>query len=558
MNEQRRRAIYLALRFGMLAVSLLAVGLLGPRTFAPLGTNDVIALVVCLGLFVGLLRINVPLLSGAYLRRRHLEPGRMTLELPVSLAVLTLYGPIAAAAINLVGYPLAVPADGRSRLMRRVLDGGAEAFLWICVGMLRPHVPGAAIPTLSLASFGTFLVFYAGCILAFLSAVWIPLRSLAPRSPGVLRLWRKLGRDTRLFAFVLLTVAWGYVATMVWMRAGIALGLVTFAPLPFLATALRSLHNHHLELHRLRLARDAVQAMLRTRDPLPQMNSLLASLHTPAAEETLQIYAALSAEDRLSALATIGPIPDAEQLEHVRLALIELQRGDRPSTTQRTRTHTLTAYAVRGGDEHLLGALIVHRPPRTASLLPARRFAQAASELAPLLRDFRSIAATQNAASMDALTGLPNRRTIMEHLRERIEHVAIGNPCAVLVLDIDHFKAINDTLGHQAGDQCLRSVGATIARNIRGHDRAGRIGGEEFVVLMPDTTSEMARTVGERLRAAIEANGVRHANGDPVTASIGVAVASISDTVDSLLARADRALYQAKRQGRNRVIEIGA
>jgi two-component system cell cycle response regulator len=113
-------------------------------------------------------------------------------------------------------------------------------------------------------------------------------------------------------------------------------------------------------------------------------------------------------------------------------------------------------------------------------------------------------------------------------------------------------------LGHQAGDQCLRTVGAIIARNIRGLDRAGRIGGEEFVILMPETTSEMARTVGERLRTAIQSTELRHANGDPLTASIGIAVASVSDTVDSLLARADRALYQAKRQGRNRVIEISA
>jgi diguanylate cyclase (GGDEF)-like protein len=213
---------------------------------------------------------------------------------------------------------------------------------------------------------------------------------------------------------------------------------------------------------------------------------------------------------------------------------------------------------VRGTDDDLLGALVVHRNARTSSLVQARRFTQAASELAPLLRDFRAIAATQTAARVDALTGLPNRRTIMELLRERIEHVSIGNPCAVLLLDIDHFKTINDMLGHQAGDQCLRTVGTIIARNIRSMDRAGRIGGEEFVVLMPDTTSEMARTVGERLRGAIEAADVRHASGEPVTASIGVAVASISDTVDSLLARADRALYQAKRLGRNRVIEIGA
>jgi diguanylate cyclase (GGDEF)-like protein len=467
------------------------------------------------------------------------------------------YGPVAAAAINLIGYPLAIPSDGRSRVVRRILDGGAEAFFWICIGALRAEVLPAP-PALTLPSFAVFLAFYILCIFAFLFFVTLPLSALNARSLLVVRLWRKFATDTRLFLYVLITVAWGYVATLIWMRAGLTLGLLSFAPLPFMACALRALHNHHLELHRLRLARDAVQAMLRTRDPLPQMNSLLASLHTPAAEETLQIYAALSADDRLSPLATIGPIPDAEQLDEVRRGLGELQHGDKPSVTHRSRTHAMYAYPVRASDERLLGALIVHRPARTASLLPARRFMQAAAELAPLLRDFRSIAATKNAAALDALTGLPNRRTIMEYLRERIEHVSIGNPCAVLLLDIDHFKNINDMLGHQAGDQCLRTVGAVIARNIRGMDRAGRIGGEEFVILMPDTTSEMARSVGERLRGAIASAEVRHADGEPVTASIGIAVASVSDTVDSLLARADRALYQAKRQGRNRVIEIGA
>jgi diguanylate cyclase (GGDEF)-like protein len=555
--SDRRRVAYVTLRFGMLAVALAAVARFGSATLAPLKRDDAIALSLCLVLFVALLRINVPLFSGSYLRRRHLEPGRLTLELPVALTVMIIYGPIAVAAMNLVGYPLAIPVDGRSRLVRRMLDGGAEAFFWIAIGALRAQFLPQP-PALSFASFALFLAFYTACVFAFLFFVTLPLRVLAAKSLLLIRLWRKYVRDTRQFTYVVATVAWGYVATLIWMRAGVALGVISFAPLPFLATALRELHNHHLELHRLRLARDAVQAMLRTRDPLPQMNSLLASLHTPAAEETLQIYAALSSDERLSALATIGPIPDAAQLEDVRRALLELQHGDRPSAMLRSRAHALTAYAVRTPDERLLGALLVHRPARTASLLPARRFAQAAAELAPLLRDFRSIAATQNAAAFDALTGLPNRRTIMEHLRERIEHVSIGNPCAVLLIDIDHFKNVNDQLGHQAGDQCLRTVGSLIARNIRGMDRAGRIGGEEFVILMPETTSEMARAVGERLRTAIESADVRHADGEPVTASIGVAVASVSDTVDSLLARADRALYEAKRQGRNRVIEIGA
>jgi|SRR5579884_399254 len=552
----RRRTFYVALRYGMLAAALAATVLGGARIFPHLRTDDVIALLFAFALFVALLRINVPTLSAVYGKRRHLEVGRLTLELPVVLTVFTIYGAPAAAALQLAGYPLALGSDGRSRLMRRVLDGGSDAFIWLCLGALRPFLL-PQLPALSGSGYGAFLAFYIAGIFAFLFLLWTPLRTLT-ETVSIVRLWRNLLRDTRLLVYTVAVVSWGYVCTMVWLRAGIALGIVCFAPLPFIATAMQALHAQRLELHRLRLARDAVQAMLRTNDPLPQMNLLLSSLHTPAAEETLQIYAAMTPGDRLSPLATIGPIPDAEQLDGVRRAIGDLQHGDRPSVSQRSSRAAVTAYGVRASDEQLLGALVVHRTSRTSSIMPARRFVQAAAELAPLLRDFQAIASTQTAARVDALTGLPNRRTIMELLRERIEHVSIGNPCAVLLLDIDHFKTINDTLGHQAGDQCLRTVGGVIARNIRHMDRAGRIGGEEFVILMPDTTSEMARTAGERLRAAIESAGVHHANGEPVTASIGVAVASVSDTVDSLLARADRALYQAKRQGRNRVTEIGA
>jgi diguanylate cyclase (GGDEF)-like protein len=557
LAARRKRAIYLALRFGMLAAALGAVVSGAPQFLRPLHADDALALAVCLVLFTALLRINLPMLSHAYARRRHLEPGRLTLETPVVLAVFAFYGPVAAALLNLVGYPLAIPAEGRSRVLRRALDGGSEALLWLCLGALQPLFM-SRIPQLSIPAFAAYAAFFTLGIFAYLFAVLLPIRSLS-QSVLILRLWRSRARDTRLLTFVLLVVSWGYVDTLVWQRSGIALGLAVLAPLPFLASALRSLHVHHLELHRLRLARDAVQAMLGARDPLPQMSSLLASLHTPAAEESLQIYGAMSAEERFSALARIGPPLDSDEIDACRRAVLDLQHhAERTSTTYRTQDSAVVAYAVRATSDMLLGALIVVRPAHTASLLPARRFAQAAAELAPLLRDFRSIAATQTAATLDPLTGLPNRRTIMEYLRERIERVSIGNPCAVLLIDIDHFKSINDTQGHQAGDRCLRSVGQVIAANIRQVDRAGRIGGEEFVILMPDTTSEMARTVGERLRSAIAGADIHYANGDPLTASIGVAVAAVSDTVDSLLARADRALYQAKAQGRNRVIEISA
>ncbi|HKU68623.1 MAG TPA: GGDEF domain-containing protein [Candidatus Baltobacteraceae bacterium] len=558
MAARRKRVIYLAVRFGMLAAALGAVASGAVKFAAPLGAQDIAALAACLLIFVMLLRINVPLLSSAQARRRQpLEPGRLTLETPVMLAVLAFYGPIAAALVNLIGYPLAIPSDGRSRVMRRVLDGGGEAFLWLVLGALQTLIV-PRVPQLSPGGYALYTIFFTCGIFAYLYVVWQPLKALT-QSVLLVRLWGNLARDTRLVLYVVLVVSWGYVATLVWQRAGVALGLAVFAPLPFIATALRSLHAHQMELHRLRLARDAVQAMLGARDPLPQMSSLLGSLHTPSADESLQIYGAMSPEERLSALARIGPALGEEQLAACRRAVLELQHhAERTSTTLRARDFAVVAYAVRAANDALLGALIVVRPAHTASLLPARRFAQAAAELAPLLRDFRSITATQNAATLDPLTGLPNRRSIMEYLRDRIESVSIGNPCAVLLIDIDHFKSINDTQGHQAGDRCLRAVGKLIAANIRHMDRAGRIGGEEFVILMPDTTSEMARMVGERLRSAIASAEIRYANGDPLTASIGVAVAAISDTVDSLLARADRALYQAKAQGRNRVIEISA
>lgn len=552
----QRRRLYLTLRLGMLAVALGITAAGTPRLAQSLRGGDLTALLVCLLLFVILLRINVPMLSHAYARRRHLEPGRLTLEMPVILAVLAVYGPVAAALFNLIGYPLAVPSDGRSRLVRRVLDGGAEAVLWLSLGALQPLLQ-PAVPPLSAAGYAAYAAFFTTGVFAFLFTVWLPVRSLS-QPVSLKRLWRNLARDTRLMLYVALVVSWGYVATLVWQRAGAVLGIAVFAPLPFLAAALRSLHAHHLELHRLRLARDAVQAMLGARDPLPQMNSLLASLHTPSAEESLQIYGAMTVDERLTPLARIGPPLDDDQLDACRRAVLDLQHVDRQSTTQRTVTSVVTAYAARAPSEILLGALVVVRPTHTSRLLQARRFAHAAAELAPLLRDFRSIAATQTAAALDQLTGLPNRRTIMEYLRERIEYVSIGNPCAVLLLDIDFFKSINDTLGHQAGDRCLQTIGRIIAANIRHVDRAGRIGGEEFVVLMPDTSSEMARMVGERLRSSIASADMRYVSGEPLTASIGVAVAGVSDTVDSLLARADRALYQAKRQGRNRVIEISA
>ncbi len=166
-------------------------------------------------------------------------------------------------------------------------------------------------------------------------------------------------------------------------------------------------------------------------------------------------------------------------------------------------------------------------------------------------------------AITDALTGLFNRRYMESHLGTLIEQAASrGKPLATLVLDIDFFKSINDTHGHDAGDDVLRDFALRIKRSIRGIDLACRYGGEEFVIVMPETDVAVAAMVAERLRRRIASEPFAIAQGAtsiPVTISIGIAaLRGKDDTAASLLKRADLALYRAKRDGRNRVVPDAA
>jgi two-component system cell cycle response regulator len=166
-------------------------------------------------------------------------------------------------------------------------------------------------------------------------------------------------------------------------------------------------------------------------------------------------------------------------------------------------------------------------------------------------------------AITDALTGLFNRRYMESHLGTLIEQAASrGKPLSTLVIDIDYFKSVNDSHGHEAGDDVLRDFALRIKRSIRGIDLACRYGGEEFVIVMPETDMAVAAMVAERLRRRIAAEpfaiaqGARHI---PVTISIGIAgLRGRDDNAASLLKRADQALYRAKRDGRNRVVPDAA
>jgi diguanylate cyclase (GGDEF)-like protein len=169
--------------------------------------------------------------------------------------------------------------------------------------------------------------------------------------------------------------------------------------------------------------------------------------------------------------------------------------------------------------------------------------------------------ALREQATTDALTGLANRRTILETLGRELERSRrAGTPCAVVFVDLDHFKRINDTHGHAAGDAVLRQAATTMRCTLRPYDLLGRYGGEEFVAVLPGCDVAGARAAAERLRAAVAAAPTLVGElALRVTCSIGVAGGGAARGADRdrLLSAADAALYRAKQSGRDRVMVDG-
>ena len=166
-------------------------------------------------------------------------------------------------------------------------------------------------------------------------------------------------------------------------------------------------------------------------------------------------------------------------------------------------------------------------------------------------------------AITDQLTGLHNRRYMSRHLDTLLANAQKNErPLAFVIMDIDYFKQVNDTYGHDIGDEVLKEFASRIAANTRGIDLACRYGGEEFVVAMPDTDMAFAYNIAERLRHSIETTPVKISRSPgeiSITISIGIAKAEgPGDTAEKLLHRADQALYRAKRSGRNRVVADAA
>jgi len=162
----------------------------------------------------------------------------------------------------------------------------------------------------------------------------------------------------------------------------------------------------------------------------------------------------------------------------------------------------------------------------------------------------------EKLASTDSLTQLPNRQAIMNRAEKEFAHAKRYNrPLSLVMIDVDHFKSINDTYGHAAGDIVLEQVGQICGETLRDSDVLGRVGGEEFVLLLPDTPPDNAKHVAERMRQRLAQTPIQIENLDlNITASFGVASITPDDgSLEEILARSDAAMYDAKHNGRNQV-----
>ena len=264
-------------------------------------------------------------------------------------------------------------------------------------------------------------------------------------------------------------------------------------------------------------------------------------------------WAGFTAKVGVGALGTEPELPDDTDRE----PSLEQAVAERIAARVRRTyglSHTLAAPLT---SEHgVIGAIVISR--RVADAWPAttrRILGGAALEASTALARVYSHRAAEARASTDALTGLPNRRYFDEFCGLLARRRRAEDAVVVLMVDIDHFKRLNDSHGHDTGDVVLRAVGGAIMAAVREDDVPARYGGEEFVVLLRNPSREIALEVGERVRTAVRNLDLRDLGVSKVTVSVGVAVAQLPDEpITDIIKAADRALYRAKRGGRDKVV----
>ena len=339
-------------------------------------------------------------------------------------------------------------------------------------------------------------------------------------------------------------------------------------------------------LVRLKVLNDEMRMRAATRQELGILNDASRAIETGKASGRVMVVdsATRSAQRLVEALckehtASIVADPNqaliqlAENPHDVALVSLDLDGADglrlcsQIRSLERTRNLPIIVLVDHGGEARLIRALdmgindYLKRPVDRNEMLARIRTQIKRKRYSDFLK--ASLEESVEQAITDALTGLHNRRYMETHLKRlTTEALHKGRTLSVLVADIDHFKSVNDTYGHDIGDVVLKEFARRLKRSVRGMDLACRLGGEEFVVIMPDTDIERACQVAERIRGQIASETFdigKSRQPLKVTASVGVAsLERPEDTAEVIFKRADQALYSAKRAGRNRVVADAA
>jgi diguanylate cyclase (GGDEF)-like protein len=226
--------------------------------------------------------------------------------------------------------------------------------------------------------------------------------------------------------------------------------------------------------------------------------------------------------------------------------VVSISRGDR----RRYQGGGVSVPIAQGG--RVYGAVIVFGEAPSGAQGAVDALAREVRKFAPVIIPAYAAAQAAQRAETDELTGLPNRRG----LKGAMARAAGTDAAALIALDVDYFKAVNDTFGHEAGDAALRHIARLLLEAVRPKDTAARIGGEEFAIWLPGADIKAGQEIAERVRASVEAAPFRRAGSEqPITISCGVAAYPHPiKAKDGLMGAADAALYTAKREGRNRVV----
>jgi diguanylate cyclase (GGDEF)-like protein len=297
------------------------------------------------------------------------------------------------------------------------------------------------------------------------------------------------------------------------------------------------------------------QAVARVTMAVPMDRSLLAVLQsaTPMPKHAALV---LVQDGRLIAGGPAGT--------HVDVAARQLELGGVPFFSTATKLVAGNASLVAVEPVSAVAARVnaYRRRLLFAAAITLALAAGLATRLArPVARVFADLARLTRQAQTDSLTDLANRRALDERLDDEVDHARrLGTNVAFVIADIDNFKSINDTHGHQTGDEVLRRVARTFADAVRELDLPGRYGGEEIALVLPGTNLTGARALSEKIRKALEELAHATPDGIPfqVTASFGAACFPAQSNAEDLVAAADAALYEAKRTGKNRVVTATA